>query len=170
MVYTTCYVPFSLHLFKSFMLSQYKSRLAARKTFTHIPLLYRPVYALFIPLYKWCYKTSSTANSVRDRESERENMLWGDENCETVTEARRTHHREDLKWSRQADNYVTCPEEEEDGHREMTRMHFNGIYIKAWQISSWVLDVRGCKKPFTGSNSKNRWTTLFNCVQRGGWS
>ena len=27
-------------------------------------------------------------------------------------------------------------------------MHFNGIYIKAWQISSWVLDVRGSKKPF----------------------
>lgn len=27
-------------------------------------------------------------------------------------------------------------------------MHFNGIYIKAQQISSWVLDVRGSKKPF----------------------
>ena len=32
--------------------------------------------------------------------------------------------------------------------REATLVHFNGIYIKAWQISSWVLDVRGSKKPF----------------------
>lgn len=30
----------------------------------------------------------------------------------------------------------------------MTLVHFNGIYIKARQISSWVLDVRGNKKPF----------------------
>lgn len=27
-------------------------------------------------------------------------------------------------------------------------MHVNGIYIKAAQISSWVLNVRGSKKPF----------------------
>lgn len=32
--------------------------------------------------------------------------------------------------------------------RESTLVHFNGIYIKARQISSWVLDVRGSKKPF----------------------
>lgn len=32
--------------------------------------------------------------------------------------------------------------------REPTLVHFNGIYIKAQQISSWVLDVRGSKKPF----------------------
>lgn len=32
--------------------------------------------------------------------------------------------------------------------RETTLVHFNAIYIKARQISSWVLDVRGSKKPF----------------------
>lgn len=31
---------------------------------------------------------------------------------------------------------------------ETTLVHFNGIYIKAGKISSWVLGVRGCKKPF----------------------
>lgn len=30
----------------------------------------------------------------------------------------------------------------------MSLLHFNGIYIKARQTSSWVLDVRGFKKPF----------------------
>lgn len=34
------------------------------------------------------------------------------------------------------------------GGREPTLVHFNGIYIKARQISSWVLDVQGSKKPF----------------------
>lgn len=31
---------------------------------------------------------------------------------------------------------------------EPTLVHVNGIYIKAAQISSWVLNVRGSKKPF----------------------
>lgn len=31
---------------------------------------------------------------------------------------------------------------------EPTLVHVNGIYIKAAQISSWVLNVRGGKKPF----------------------
>lgn len=31
---------------------------------------------------------------------------------------------------------------------ESTLVHVNGIYIKAAQISSWVLNVRGSKKPF----------------------
>lgn len=81
----------------------------------------------------------------------------------------------DWKWSGQADYYVTCPEETgkdrdmwREGEREgeskqeggggglkwgrgTTLVHFNGIYIKAEQISSWVLDVRGCKKPFRHS-------------------
>ena len=39
-------------------------------------------------------------------------------------------------------------ERERERGREATLVHFNGIYIKAQQISSWVLDVRGSKKPF----------------------
>lgn len=34
------------------------------------------------------------------------------------------------------------------GAGEPTLVHVNGIYIKAAQISSWVLNVRGSKKPF----------------------
>lgn len=34
------------------------------------------------------------------------------------------------------------------GAGEPTPVHVNGIYIKAAQISSWVLNVRGSKKPF----------------------
>lgn len=34
------------------------------------------------------------------------------------------------------------------GAGEPTLVHVNGIYIKAAQISSWVLNVRGGKKPF----------------------
>lgn len=37
--------------------------------------------------------------------------------------------------------------------RETTLVHFNGIYIKALQINSWVLDVGACKKPFRHTSS-----------------
>lgn len=60
--------------------------------------------------------------------------------------------REDLKSSGQTDNYATCPEEErgtdrciykeqrrrrrgKERARHTALMHFNGIYIKAWQMS-----------------------------------
>lgn len=46
---------------------------------------------------------------------------------------------------------------------ETALVHFNGVYIKAQQINSWVLDVRGSEKPF-------RYTTVSLLVQIDGRS
>lgn len=57
--------------------------------------------------------------------------------------------------------------------RTLILVHFNGIYIKAQNISSWVLDVQGSKKPFRHTASLlivkiDRELFSFSCGQ-GGW-
>lgn len=127
-------------------------------------------------------KTKKTARRSeiereKDRESERENMLGGHGIVKTAR-AQRTHHREELNWSRQLCNVSRRREPDGQrynwvGGRTLILVHFNGIYIKAQNISSWVLDVRGSKKPFrhTASFLKvkiDRELFSFSCGQGGG--